>query len=95
MDFPENGRELAEIRQIIVKLHKICKMAASDHTNHGENPLRGGFQGFWAVGLPAAPLRRGPKTAKWGSEPPRRPRKPVSYGVLKMKTPQDTLLTPL
>ena len=95
MDFPENGRELAEIHQIVVKLHKSREMTVSNPANHGENPLRGGFHGFGAVGLPAAPLRRGPKTAKWGSEHPQRPRKPVSYGVLKMKTPQDTLLAPL
>lgn len=87
--------ELAEIQQIIVKLHKIHEMAASDPANHGESTLRAGFGDFEALGLPAAPLRRGPKTAKWVSEHPQRPRKPVSYGVLKMKTPQDTLLDPL
>ena len=95
MDFPENGRELAEIHQIVLKLHKSREMTARDPANHGESTLRAGFGDFEALGLPAAPLRRGPKTAKWGSEPPQRPRKPVSYGVLKMKTPQDTLLTPL
>ena len=82
----------------VVKLHKICEMTARDPANHGESTLRAGFEAFEAfeaLGLPAAPLRRGPKTAKWVSEHPQRPRKPVSYGVLKMKTPQDTLLDPL
>ena len=99
MDFPHRGAGLAlyfpQYLENVVKLHKICEMTARDPANHGESTLRAGFEAFEALGLPAATLRRGPKTAKWGSEHPQRPRKPVSYGVLKMKTPQDTLLAPL
>ena len=78
-----------------MKLYKSHEMAVRDPANHGERTLREGFGCFEMINLPAASLRRGPKTAKWVSEHPQRPRKPVPYGVLKMKTPQDTLLAPL